>query len=376
MNSRDGKLPQIAAIFMFSVLASFVVLNRWVLTDIGLLSFGRIWQFYISYQDFGFVRRALVGTVFSATRLNSILQNEYHFALLTQHIAIFIFATILFSYVVKRGINNLPFIATLALSPALIIQSGYTTGSLDIFILILASINILYCRILPIFCAILTAGVLMHELFVFTIPAQLAAYYFHLRQQEDAPLFLPAVSTMASTLVPLLLILLFGASNLPRDIFDSIMESKIPLAAGQHGLWSGYYEISSTTSNYIIDAMAKLAVDIALGAAFLIIPLIYAIMVWLRLLSVPAPTSDKMLLSIAIVFPLLTSFLATDLYRWIGMSAGLGLILTLSVIGKGGTPKSGFTYALLPFSLLAPFGAAQIDRPFPLHEFVLERLFF
>lgn len=376
MNSRDGKLPQITAIFILSVLAAFVVLNRWVFTDTGLLSFGRIWQFYISYEDFGFVRRALIGTVFSITRLNSILQNEYHFALLAQHIAILAFATILLSYTIKRRINNLPFIATLALSPVLIVQSGYTTGSLDIFILILVSINILFCRRLPIFCAILAVGVLIHELFVFTIPAQLVAYYFHLRKQEDARLFVPAVSTMASILVPIILIVAYGASNLPRGIFDSIMESKIPLAAGQHGLWSGYYEISSTTSNYIIEAIAKLAIDIAFGAAFMIIPLIYAIMVWLRLLSVPMLTSDKVLLSIAVVFPLLTSFLATDLYRWIGMSASLGLILTLLVIGKGGTPKSGFTYALLPFSLLAPFGASQIDRPFPLHQFVLERLFF
>ncbi len=202
------------------------------------------------------------------------------------------------------------------------------------------------------------------------------AYYFYLRQREDAPLFVPAVSTMASTLVPIVLILVYGASNLPKHTFDSIVESKIPLAAGQHGLWSGYYEISSATSIYIIEAAAKLAVDVALGAAFLIVPLIYAILVWLRLLSVSMLTSDKVLLSIAVVFPLLTSFLATDLYRWIGLSAGLGLILTLSVIGKDRAPKSDFTYALLPFSLLAPFGAAQIDRPFPLQQFVLERLFF
>ena len=124
MKARDGRPPQMAAIFAIAVLASFVVLNRWALTDIGLLSFSRVWQFYVSYEDFGFVRRALVGTVFSVTGLNSILQNEYHFALLAQHVAIFALAMILLSYVVKRGINDLPFIATLALSPALIIQSG------------------------------------------------------------------------------------------------------------------------------------------------------------------------------------------------------------------------------------------------------------
>ncbi len=375
MNARDGKLPQIAALFLIAVLASFVVLNRWTLTDIGLLSFGRVWQFYVSYEDFGFVRRALVGTVFSVTGLNSILQNEYHFALLAQHVAIFALAMILFSYVVRRSINDLPFIATLTLSPALIIQSGYTTGSLDALILILAAINILYCRTLPIFCAILAAGVLMHELFVFTIPAQLLAYYLHLRRQEDARLLAPAIATMASTLIPVILVILFGESDLPRDAFDSVMEDRIPLAVGQHGLWSGYYEISSSTSKYVVEAMAKLAVDIALGGAFLIVPLIYAVLVWLRLLSASALTSDRVLLSVATIFPLLTSILATDLYRWIGLSAGLGLILSLSLAGKGAAPKSGFTYALLPFSLLAPFGAGQIDRPFPLHQFVLEKLF-
>ena len=43
-----------------SALLSFTVLNRWLVTDIGEKSFGRVWQYYVSWFDFGFHRRGLL----------------------------------------------------------------------------------------------------------------------------------------------------------------------------------------------------------------------------------------------------------------------------------------------------------------------------
>lgn len=376
MTPGHSRTPYIVAIFVLSVLASFVVLNRWLVTDIGMLSFGRVWHLYISYEDFGFVRRGLVGTLFSASGLNTLILNEYHFALLAQHVAILFFAALLFFYVYSRRINDVPLVATIALSPALIIQSGYTTGSLDVFVLILVALNILHCRRLIPFCIILIAGIFVHELFVFTIPAQLVIYYVFLKQQGRNNLRTPMIATAVSIVFASIAVATYGTTDLPKSVFERLMEAKIPLATGQHALWSGFYEVSSTTTQNASESSQRLLSSLSLATPFLMLPLMYATLVLARLLSYATNGPDKLTLAAVTVFPILTAFFATDLYRWIGMSADIGLLLTLVMVGEKAAPRSSLTYALLPFSLLAPLGAAQIDRPFPLHQFVLERLLF
>jgi hypothetical protein len=44
------------------------------------------------------------------------------------------------------------------------------------------------------------------------------------------------------------------------------------------------------------------------------------------------------------------------------------------VLPYGYTVSGRALVALLPFSLLAPFGAYPWERPFPLHQFILEKL--
>ena len=374
MTGGQSRTPYIVAIFGLSVLASFVVLNRWLVTDIGLLSFGRVWQFYISYEDFGFIRRALVGTLFSITGVNTLFPNEYHFALLVQHVAILGFAGLIFSYIHKRGIEDVPFVATIALSPALIIQSGYTTGSLDIFVLILAAVNILYCRRLIPFCIVLITGVLVHELFVFTIPAQLVACYIHLRQQGRGDLFVPMALAAASALSAVVVVAAFGVTDLDVLRFESVMEAKLPFAAGQHDLWSGYYEVSQSASDNISDTTSTFAENMIRDAIFLAIPCLYIALVISRLATCSRSGLEKAMLVGSSVFPLFAALVATDLYRWIGMSANIGLLLTLFSVGQGFDARPKFTVALLPFCLLAPLGAAQTDWPFPIHQSVWQAL--
>ena len=130
--------------FLAAAIYSFLVLNRWIVTDLGLLSYGRVWQLYISWSDFGFFRRGLVGTLFSETRINTIFENEYVFAFLVHHFAILTLSILLAVYCLQRGITNILFLIGLAFSPALIIQSGYNTGALDVFVLLVALINILF----------------------------------------------------------------------------------------------------------------------------------------------------------------------------------------------------------------------------------------
>ena len=75
-----------------------------------------------------------------------------------------------------------------------------------------------------------------------------------------------------------------------------------------------------------------------------------------------------------VVFPLMAAFVATDLYRWISFSANMALLLTLRLIRDDGSQTAKWNAVLCVFCILAPFGAADYDKPFPVHRFVLEKL--
>lgn len=364
----------IAALFAASVLISFAVLNRWLVTDLGVLSYGRVWQLYISYEDFGFVRRALVGTTLSVTGLNEVTGNEYHFAIAFHHLLLLTLSAIIFRHIVRSGLQDIPLIATVVLSPALIIHSGYTTGSLDIVVLILAALNILYVRRAIPFLCILVVGIFVHELSLFTVPAQLAAYTLRERAQRgEFPtgfFFLAGASVAASLIV----VVIFGATDLPRAVVDAVMAAKIPNAAQNHSLWSGYLEISSSAAENAAGSMSILMREMTVSAPFLALPVLYALLVAARLFLYARDSYEKLLLTSAALFPFMAAFVATDLYRWIGLSAGIGLLLTLSLLEQRKETGSTLTYALLPFTLTAPLGAAQLDWPFPVIQFISERL--
>src|SRR5687768_16881641 len=93
---------------LLAILYSFVCLERWLVTDLGLLSFGRVWHLYVSYIDFGFVRRALLGTVLSLTRINSLFGNEYIFGLFSHHLLIVVLTCLVAVYIVRY--TNVDFI--------------------------------------------------------------------------------------------------------------------------------------------------------------------------------------------------------------------------------------------------------------------------
>ncbi len=270
---------------------AFAVLNRWIVTDIGLLSYGRIWPLYVSYSDFGFVRRALVGTILSESGLNSILDNEYHFALAIHHIAIVVLASAVAHYCISRKISNPLFLMTVAFSPALIIHSGYSTVP-DIFVIIsLRSMS--YCSQHCYFSLVVAAGTLTHELFIFTVPAQFLAL---IKRRSSAfedfsygTLILPA-SVFSVAIVA---ITVFGTVDMPRDTFERIMRQRIPIAEGQHGLWSGYFEIASTVEQNAKGSLQKLLPKIRAGFIYLSIPLSYIVFLIARLRSYSTKPAER-----------------------------------------------------------------------------------
>ena len=94
-------------IFFFSMLFSIIILNRWFVTDLGFGSYGRLWQFYVSYIDFGFIRRGLLGTLFLESGINSMFSNEYMFAFFIHHILIFILTALIVYYFLSKKLKIL-----------------------------------------------------------------------------------------------------------------------------------------------------------------------------------------------------------------------------------------------------------------------------
>lgn len=366
------------ALAAVSLLAAVLILERWMVTDLGVRSFGRVWAFYVNYFDFGFVRRGLVGTVLQATPLPDLFSNAYHFALAVQHVALATLVALAAAYFLRsKGEQRPLFKAVVFLSPAFILQAAYTTGSLDIFVLIIAFLNILVVRSRVLFCALLFVGPLVHELFVFTVPAQLTAYY--LRHEGELAgdlrrtvrLMLPPLAAITASL---LAILLFGATELPREEFEATMARLIPDAVDKVDLWSGYFEVGSSVSENS-RSLGFLASNLATHALYLVVPLSYAAALLLLVLRNEPRLFPRLLLIGSAATPFLVYVVATDFYRWVGMSANMSLLLLMLYASRQALRVSRTALAIvLAFSLFAPFGGAVIDNPLPMHKFVVKKL--
>ena len=376
MSDSKGKNFSITTIMIFflAMCFSFLVLNRWAVTELGLLSYGRIWQLYISYTDFGFFRRGLIGTLFSETGINSVFSNEYVFAIFIHHVAVEALALLTAWYCIKEKLANPLFLIGIAFSPAFIIHSGYTTGALDVFVLLFALINILYIRSVFLFSMILVAGIFTHELFIFTLPAQFWAFYFGSKLDERKSLKLSDYAPIVVSIFAILIVVFYGRTEVPELEFKEVMRLRMPNAVEMHTFWSGYFEVGSPVADQLDSTISLLSLFENRKVFFLIPPLVYVIFLTLRVLQYGRRHGEAVLLVAAILAPLLTSFLATDLHRWVAMSANMALLLTLCLAARENTTMSKWNIPIALCCFFAPFGAAELERPFPLHQFMLEKI--
>ncbi|MEM9044955.1 MAG: hypothetical protein AAGC81_09675 [Pseudomonadota bacterium] len=357
-------------IFLLAVLFSFFILNRWIFTPLGAPSFGRVWHFYVSYSDFGFIRRGFVGTIFSITDLNKIFDDEYIFAYIVHHFAIILISVLVFNYVYKNNILDHIFIFGAFFSPAFLPHLGYNTGSLDVFLIVIIIVNIMYSRSLVQFCFLIAIGCMTHELFAFTIPAQILAFHFRGKTEGNFHIWLPAFVGLGV----MAFLLLRGQISLPQDEVELILREKMPNAAGRHSLWSGYKELSLSLEqnfSHSIDLMSSITwIDLPI----VILPLIYCFILVVRTVTLAPNHSNTMMLIFALTAPLFASVIASDFYRWISISCLLSILISIIFFRKGVKRESKIDLVIAFFCILAPFGTTGIDRPFPMHQFAIEQV--
>lgn len=362
-------------IIFISAMLSYALLFRWSFTHITpVQTFGRIWQYYVSWFDFGFHRRGLVGTILTETGINRLAKNEVQFAyifyaglLLLLYVLI---ARIFFKY--PRLRENIALCICVFLSPVTFLHFAYCTGNLDNILIILVVLALFYVRNFWILSALLACGVLVHELFIYLLPI-----IFLLRILIDpshaALLKKENIIPVLAVIAAIILVTSAGRLNhIPIDVFNAHMEKRIPLAAYQKPLWSGYFEISSGVEE---QGGQKLH---ALWAyrTYIILPTLYVlILAFSTAYYLQAKKLYKIALAIAILFPLLAAVVAWDYYRWVSLSGCLGLmsILLLTSKNKLTLPKH-ILMCLILFSFLAPFGPDVLPRPFPIQQTILEKL--
>jgi hypothetical protein len=357
-----------------SICLTFLILNRWIVTEIREKSFGRLWQYYVSWGDFGFFRRGFLGTILTETGLNSLFTNEYVFAYIFY--AIMLLAAYFIVYQPLKKLEYLPSGLTLSFailfSPALFAHFAYSTGSNDILLLLIFLLATFYANNIIVFSLLLIAGMLVHELFTFMLPSAIWFRYFLSDKNEKIKLNEMIFASVVS-IVTIGLLFFYGAASIPVTDFDSIMQHRIPNAAYQHPLWSGHFEVSSSVASnnqFGVNSIACFKKNVWT----LWIPTLYIISLAL-FCAVYAKDSiiKKFVLAVSLLFPVAAQIVAADYYRWVSMSGIMSLIFLLLVFEKykEPIPKIFLSYLII-FSIFLPFGV-DLNRPFPLHQFLLEK---
>lgn len=362
-----------------SFIVALAVLNRWIVTPLGLMSYGRVWQNHVSYMDIGFARRCLWGTLLTLTGLNKIPANEYSNAFFIHGIGL-LALTLGIAIHMHGNAKKLTtaHVFIVFFSPAFILHLAYSTGTVDYVLACLLFASGLYVRSFWILGLLAAAGALIHEAYLFFVPF-LALNNVLLLSGGRCPGLRDLTWRMIPTFFPPALAMLtvkIFASPIPNKLqFETLMHHKLPIAAYQHRLWSGFFEIFSSIADNT-QTPNRLAAIFLHHFTDIVIPLLYALILCTLICRSKSSISARFLpfYATSLLLPLSISVIASDHLRWICMSAQLCLLSMITLQSSGIlsiSPKR--LIQLLPFSLVAPFGVDPRD-PFPIHRFILEKL--
>jgi len=160
------------AILFFFFIFLFYISNYLFLSELRDSFFFFLWwnqdQFLINYNDFGFVKRGLIGTIFN------IDDNNYKFysKIIALTVVFFIVAIFLLIFKNVNNIQTKKFLLLLALSPFLFLQLGYDFGRFDQFgiaFILLTFLFILKKKSIFILEVFAPFTILIHEIHFFSV---------------------------------------------------------------------------------------------------------------------------------------------------------------------------------------------------------------
>lgn len=365
-----------ALVLALAAAVSAVTFLRFLLTPLGLESLGRDWGYYVSYADFGFIRRGLIGTMTDAFVRHPVA-NDHLVPLVLYPLFMVAVAVAAFVYVRRLGLpkpRRDAYLALLMLSPAFLAHYAYSTGDFNV---VLALIFVSTMMVFPSLAAallLLVAAMLVHEIYIFAFaPAVCVAFY----ERSGGKLGKAALYGLAAIALAGL-IAAFGVPRLSYGDYLAILHRHAPNLSSD-----GYFEMSSGIGDNLRYA-AQLYREVRLW--ILVLP---AILYWAILLVVflpaAAPARLKALYVAAGTTPFVLFAFGSDLYRWTCFACVAVIVLGGFLAGRGYaslfTRRPWLALALtLPWILPGPFGSGcdkdrgGCHRLYPMAQFALEKV--
>ncbi len=354
---------------------SFLLLNRWIVTDLQEKSFGRVWQYYVSWGDFGFFRRGLLGTVLTETGMNQIVRNEYIFAYSFYFLILIAVYFIVYQFLKKlethQSKNLISFVVLF--SPAVFSHFSYSTGNNDLLLFLIFLCAVFFRTNVIFFTGLLVIGIFVHELFIFMLPAAIWFRYVLTDDLENTN-FKELIFSTVVCIMAIGLLYAYGTPTIAESEFLAIMEKRMPNAAYQHSLWSGYREVALSYEPYLFGESTLQMFRHNFWK--ILIPTLYALsLATFCAMNMNGSIAKRQILFAALLAPFAAQIVATDYYRWVSMSAAVSLMfLLLYALKHKAEISRSFLIFLMCFSILMPFGGAELARPFPMHQFLLEKI--
>lgn len=380
--NRKIKSNEFVFLSSISFLVSLIILNRWIFVPLGLNSIGRTWQHYIGYQDIGFARRSLWGTILNLTKLNQIFSNDYVNAIFLHFLVLTLLYLVLNRYILTRIEKfNIGQIIMIYFSPAFFFHLSYATGANDIVCVSIVLISVLLVNNIYLLSFLSASGVLIHDLYIFFLPYIVIGYLSSkgkfITNNNLLNSYIPLRVFLFLFVLPCLVYFsthIFGVDNIGQLSYEEIAKAKMPFAYEfNHPYWSGFYEIFPNKSKYLTDHIGSLKVSLLPRLHLLSIPFLYLVTlisyIYGQLTKIDF--SNKVIICGSTLLPLLAFPLITEYVRFTCLCSILCLIYVIHMIGiqDNFTNKVNFTPIIL-YSFLSPFGII-IERSLPLHQFLL-----
>lgn len=370
----------IAGAFLLFALAGYVF-GKWYMRlgwDLGW----RTSQFFFSYQELGFVKRALVGSALHP--FPGLLRNEVFFALSWVFILAFVGLFARWFAHATSGLETRTrwlLLGLCASSPALFLRQGFDLGRFDVLGLIAAVLGLhAIGRDRPLVAGVASAiALLAHEAYLLINLPLLLAFQI----TRGGPPTLPFRSALLQLLVPAAVVaaalFLFGGYEPGLPALRGHFAADPHYLAAKGAVDEDAIAVLTRGLRENVDFVARMFWE---KKAWLHLPLIFAwgaLMMRFVLAFYRANALRRDLLFHAALTPLLLSAIASDYYRWVALTATnlfFVVLLQLERLRDDGhaavVPAGPATSALIATMLLGPISNT---KSFPLLFIVLERIF-
>lgn len=357
---------------LLSILFLGLVISKVFFTPIGYDSIGRMFHYYVNYDDFGFIKRGLWGTTLHYLNLNNFMENTY-IEYIIIYMAVSIAFIMMFWYFFSKktppilSIQDVYLALIAILSPSIFLHLGYAPGNFDVILMLIFIINIIIVERGKIYTAsLISAGaILVHEVYLLSFLPFLLWLLLEKYDLKTAIKFcIPPIISMSA-------LLLWGKLAMTKEDYISQLEKISPLLLKR----DGYFELTSSISENINIGISSLSNPE--NWRLTPVAIVYTILIYLFLLRYIDRKKIKYFYVgiLASIMPLSLSIVGNDVFRWLSFVV-FNLFIFMLIERKSDFSKPTKMDIVLViiislFVFLGPMGSVFNNRPFPIIQTLL-----